>query len=337
MIKTLFYRLLFFLQFHRLMRFLLRDKVLILAYHGFTDQVDHEGIENHQRKHLWIGRFETQLRYLKKYHRVIPLEEAVEALRSGKKLSPYVVAITFDDGYRSNYTLAFPLLKHYRLPATIFLATRFVNQDEFFWADRIEYAVKRSDRLGLEDGTDRRACEKNLREGFKRIPQESRGGAVEALEERLGQKLSWETVPEIYRPVNWDEVREMQASGLVSFGSHTHTHLVASRCQLGTFETELALSREIIERETSRPVRLFCYPDGNMGDFNGVTHEAVQKAGYLCALTTVPGAVSPRSNLYELKRMGAPAEGGIVEFAMYLYGIAGWLTAFKKFVAGIKT
>jgi peptidoglycan/xylan/chitin deacetylase (PgdA/CDA1 family) len=66
--------------------------------------------------------FEAQLRYLQenKYN-VISLHELVSYLRYGKEIPEKTVVLTIDDGYRSFFTKAFPLLKKYRLPFTIFL------------------------------------------------------------------------------------------------------------------------------------------------------------------------------------------------------------------------
>jgi len=71
--------------------------------------------------------FEAHLRYLKAHHRVLPLRTVVEALENGRTLPANAVSITFDDGYADNYDVVFPLLKKYRIPATIFVVSGFVD------------------------------------------------------------------------------------------------------------------------------------------------------------------------------------------------------------------
>ncbi len=71
--------------------------------------------------------FEVHLRYLKAHHTVVPLHAVAQHLATGDVLSPDAVAITFDDGYRDNYEVAFPLLEKYGVPATIFVVTGFIN------------------------------------------------------------------------------------------------------------------------------------------------------------------------------------------------------------------
>jgi peptidoglycan/xylan/chitin deacetylase (PgdA/CDA1 family) len=77
--------------------------------------------------------FEKQMKYLRdhNYH-VISLDAFVDGKRSGRKFAHNTVVITFDDGQRDNYTNAFPVLKEYDMPATIFLITQSIGQRDSF-------------------------------------------------------------------------------------------------------------------------------------------------------------------------------------------------------------
>lgn len=349
--KRLLLFILYGLQVHRLVRFLWRKKIIILMYHGFTDREDHEGIENYQNKHIPVETFHSQLKYLKKYHRIISLNEFVDSCRQGQVPPPYSVVITMDDGYRSNYALAFPLLKKYGVPATISLSSGMVEDREFFWTDRIEYAINRAkpDRFELKveqdprgefslpvefhDRESRVVCERGMRKKLKVIPQEWRPEVVETLEQKLGHKLSVDPhPPEIYRPLRWPEVVEMVQSGLVSIGSHTHRHLILAKCEPETAKEELRLSKRLIEERTGCPCRMFCYPNGQKEDFSPATKTWLKEIGYACGLTTVPGVNDRRSDLYELKRMGAPCREDRVEFVMNLYAVTQFFSDIKQFL-----
>ncbi len=67
--------------------------------------------------------FEREMRYLRQRYQIVPLDELVSALAEWHALPPRLAAITFDDGYREIYTDAFPVLKRYAIPATVFLPT----------------------------------------------------------------------------------------------------------------------------------------------------------------------------------------------------------------------
>src|SRR5437764_5298690 len=81
-------------------------------------------------------RFEEQIAYVTQHRTPMSVEELVERLRS-KTLPANAVAVTFDDGYRDNLVNAKPVLARNGIPATLFLATGFLNQDTPFWWDEL--------------------------------------------------------------------------------------------------------------------------------------------------------------------------------------------------------
>jgi len=77
--------------------------------------------------------FEKQMAYLKnKRYKMISLDELGEAIRNNRKVPHKTVVITIDDGYKDNYTYAYPVLKKYGFPATVFLATECIGKDKDF-------------------------------------------------------------------------------------------------------------------------------------------------------------------------------------------------------------
>lgn len=96
-------------------------RVSILMYHSIGD--------NQAFSTVSARDFTRQLKYLKKHeYRVISLAELVGNLKNGGKLNDKTVALTFDDGYMDNFSTAWPLLKKYDFPATIFLSTDHIGR-----------------------------------------------------------------------------------------------------------------------------------------------------------------------------------------------------------------
>ncbi len=202
--KKLIFRCLYYLQVHRLMRCLFRKKVVILMYHGFTNKKTYEGIENHDDKHLHDRAFKMQMEYLSKHYNVISLDRLVDYYHDGKELPDNSVVITIDDGYLSNYSIAYPILKQYNIPATVFLTGSFVEKREFLRMDRIEYAINETkvSELKVRIGGDQLSfdlsntklkilCEQEIKARLKALePQDLVEGIVRDLENRLGQKLT---------------------------------------------------------------------------------------------------------------------------------------------------
>ncbi|MEE8359497.1 MAG: polysaccharide deacetylase family protein, partial [Candidatus Omnitrophota bacterium] len=135
--KNLFIKYPFKLNLQNIAPRLLKRKTAILMYHGFARQRDEIGIENHQGKHLAINRFDDQMRYLKNHYNLISLPFFLRSFKDDRPIPDNSVIITLDDGYESNYILAYPILKRYGIPVTIFITTNFVENNEFLWVDRV--------------------------------------------------------------------------------------------------------------------------------------------------------------------------------------------------------
>ncbi|MBC8498968.1 MAG: polysaccharide deacetylase family protein, partial [Candidatus Atribacteria bacterium] len=107
----------------------------ILTYHNFTKDAGSSYVMN-------IIEFEKQMDYLAVHnYSVISLSELLAGLRAGQLPSKPIV-ITIDDGFKSTYTLAYPVLKKYNFPATIFLYTDFIekNSHSLTWEEIREMA-----------------------------------------------------------------------------------------------------------------------------------------------------------------------------------------------------
>ncbi|MBL9177483.1 MAG: polysaccharide deacetylase family protein [Verrucomicrobiaceae bacterium] len=228
-------------------------------FHGLTDK-EHSGLENCQHKHLDGERFEGLVAGLAASYDVLSLDELAALLEQGRPLPAYPAVLTFDDGFASNYHLAYPVLKRFGLPATIYLETEFVDEKLPIWVDRVDYAMQQAGRS--------RADLVSFKEKLKPLPQAEILAAVERLEAETGHRLGRadrDDVPAIYRALDWAQVREMAASGLVTFGSHTHSHVILGRAAPEVIRHELLESRRIIEKETGSPCVHFCYPNGAPG------------------------------------------------------------------------
>lgn len=79
------------------------------------------------------GAFDAHISWLLRSGRkVVPLSLLAERVASRQPIPADWTCITFDDGYVDNYRYAFPVLKHYEVPATIFLVTGKINKDPDF-------------------------------------------------------------------------------------------------------------------------------------------------------------------------------------------------------------
>ena len=93
----------------------------VLCYHSVNS------VPNPESDPMTPECFERHLAYLNAHHTVVSFASLIDALCEGRRLPPDAVAITFDDGYRDNYEVVYPLLKKYETPATMFVVTGFVD------------------------------------------------------------------------------------------------------------------------------------------------------------------------------------------------------------------
>ncbi|NMC44625.1 MAG: polysaccharide deacetylase family protein, partial [candidate division Zixibacteria bacterium] len=124
----------------RLARRIVAGRPLILMYHGLTED---ESVADWTQ--VRASDFERQMRYMKDHFEMVPLADIVTMLETGK-ITPHAATVTFDDGYRSNETLALPILKAMNVPATIFITSGFIRgydrQFGFLWPDFVTVLLK---------------------------------------------------------------------------------------------------------------------------------------------------------------------------------------------------
>jgi peptidoglycan/xylan/chitin deacetylase (PgdA/CDA1 family) len=122
--------------------------------------------------------------------------------------------------------------------------------------------------------------------------------------------------------LSWDQAREMAASG-IAFGSHSKTHPRLTHLEGRGLESELLDSKARIERETGTPAVFFAYPGGVSSP---QVADAVGRAGYTAAFTTVPGVVDRQSDRLALRRTEISASDPMPVFALKLSGALDVLT-----------
>jgi len=113
-------------------------KALVIFYHCVKDEA------NSYLRPTKVADFERQMRYLSKTYSPISLERVAQHVRDGTSLPPRAIAVTFDDGYRDNYENAYPVLREYSIPATVFLATGFIGTGEIPRWERGRYTGEKA-------------------------------------------------------------------------------------------------------------------------------------------------------------------------------------------------
>ena len=105
----------------RLGRLIKKNNLYVLMYHSITNK------EEDYPYSISVSNFINHIKYIHKRFKVIDLNETLFYLQNNKDIKEPCFAITFDDGYRNNFTHAYPILKKFDMPFSIFVATNFIN------------------------------------------------------------------------------------------------------------------------------------------------------------------------------------------------------------------
>lgn len=303
-----------------------KNKIIILSGHRISSATHGERkgvLPLELETGIPSERFEALLRFIKEKMNPVSLEEIVNFVAGKKEIPDRAVAITLDDGYMDNYTNAFPLLKQYEIPATIFLATGFIDNDRLFWWDRIGEILKRTEIKKLEIGLIRdllngngevlpdtldlssQAGRNNAWDSLTTLLRRYEQGRVERIIGVLEDHL--EVRPGSYRHdcamLTWDQVLEMSKEG-IDFGAHTVTHPSMPSLSTDDCEAEALASKKAIEERIRKPVISFAYP---FGDFDpakkAIMKKKLMNGGFQCAFLVEPGYACGESDPFELKRV----------------------------------
>lgn len=252
--------------------------------------------------------FEKQLEYFRRNFELMSLDQLAQCIRRRRNLPEKAVVITLDDGYKDNYLYAYPLLKKYRIPATIFLSTGYVGNDRLFWYDEVRYIISSAPvvQLRLEElgSFSLRTEPARYRAGFivseklKSLPD----GRKNALIEELTSICRVSIPPGLGQDfvLSWDEVRAMSKAG-ISFGAHTVNHPVLSNLPLQRAKWEIAQSKRDIEEQLGKEVTAFSYPNG---DLSPEIVRLVAESGFSCAVCVSPSKlISRKDSPYRLNRI----------------------------------
>ena len=283
---------------------------VVLLYHGVTTW--NHGHADYDGKHVRLDRFRRQLQLLRRCRRVVALGELLEALRS-RADARGMLAITFDDGYLNNFTLAAPVLTDYQLPATFFVATGFIGTERWLWNDRLEAALDAArpgefpipstgERLRLGDTRERARVLRRIKQGLKKLHWREAEARVREIAQAVG--FDGGEPNGLYRFMRWDQLRALTGGGF-EIGAHTVNHAMLSRVPPQEAEQEIIDSRDQIVTEVGGCSPTFCYPNGKRSDYTDETVEFCRRH-FSAALAAESGAARP-DELFELRRLAVDA------------------------------
>jgi peptidoglycan/xylan/chitin deacetylase (PgdA/CDA1 family) len=282
---------------------------VILMYHSVADEEVAKFID--PPNHFRSAEFERQMAFLSGNRKVVSLTELLAQLDAGKVPSAGTVCITFDDGYLDNLTVAAPILEKYKLPATLYLPTAYIDRGETHWADIVHqlFRFRTRDQLtmpllgisaNLADKMQRMSAYKLLHGPLLTSLYSDRQALLAEVREQLqpsqeGPRLT----------MNWDEIRELgQRFPLFSIGGHSQCHVDLSAYGGQYAHDEIEGCKRSIQQKLGIDPQHFSFPYSR---WSTETKSLVEQCGWKSAVGDGHGVlVGLESDRFVLPRLSTP-------------------------------
>lgn len=254
--------------------------------------------------------FEKFLQWARDHYEVVPLPELLRADTKSHHKQRRLCAFTFDDGWRDTYQHAFPLLRRYQMPATVFLIAGFIGTERHLWQERLWTLLRQSNGLLESEALLYGFCRSfpwcqrlNSAEfnfsGLRRLLLVRSSVEAEEFVARLEELAGGPKTFSERAFLGWDEVLQMQKAG-IAFGSHTVNHTLLTRAAPETARQEIERSLHQLRERLGETPMGFSYP---WGSTDSRLTSCVQGTGYAFAVTTRAGLLQSDTNAWLLPRV----------------------------------
>lgn len=232
-------------------------------------------------------------------YEIISMDEAVDLLKSGYGHHRYAV-LTFDDGYRDNLEIAYPILKELNAPFTVFVTSGLVDRTSELWWVALERIIAANEEVvlaGAEQGgglscrtpAEKTLCFDKLTEHLTlEVGESEQRLIIRALAERYGIDMKALADSLV---MTWDELRILASDPLVTIGAHTHDHFAMARLEAGAARADVQKGVQRLEEELGRRPKHFAYPYGKSHAVGQRDADIVRDIGFASSVTTLPGVL----------------------------------------------
>ena len=292
-------------------KFCPKDGATILCGHRVAD--DDEGCLQGLRP-SWLA---EQLDYLSRHYQFLSLSKLLDCYEQHQSIPSNSAVITFDDGFRDNFTNAYPILQQYHVPATVFLATGCVSSGDLPWPQQVGYMFQKTevDRVchittkevpvTLRSSRDRNVARRTVREVLGCMSRVERERSVAELSELLQVDIPRD------RMLTWDLVKTMQNGG-IEFGAHSFSHPWMALLSPEEARWEMEASLHDIQHRCGMTRPPFVFPAGS---FTPDLVKMAISAGFRCVFQSRHGLRVNQIGMndqFSLSRIGLPNAPGVI-------------------------
>lgn len=271
--------------------------LVVFNYHSFSKYNNYIFKRGFITETGYQKRFEKQLKFIRKHYNICNPRD----FYNSKQQNGISIFLTFDDGYKDNYDIAYPLLKKYSIPAAFFIVTSLPDTNDWLFHDKLRFLVQNG-----------KIIQDEAEEVLTKLNQ------GEDIKQEFVQKVEdeWKNFEMPRLMMNWKEIKEIDNSGFI-VGSHTHMHKPLLFLDSSQREEELKRSIEILSHKLNKEITHFAYPNGL---YDNDCFKMFNNSSLQFVYTTKPGINKQTDSPYEIKRIGINASDsiGIILMKMYL-------------------
>lgn len=252
---------------------LLHKTPRILFYHGIEKKTISD--KRVQANQMDFCVFEKQIEYLNKHFHFISIDEFYERFSSRKPFTGKEVVLTFDDGYKNNYTVAAPFLKSLDIPFTVFISAENIDKGTRVPTYYVRSAIfnpqiKRIDipslkqEFSLSNETERLYANDILIRAVKTKSNEFVHCLLQDINSQISNDVKAEMTEKFQSEdlMSWDDVVNISIMG-ATIGSHCLDHAILHGNQKNEeIVRQLKESKALIEKHVGK-CDYFAFPNGD--------------------------------------------------------------------------
>ena len=228
-------------------------------------------------------------------YEIINLDRLHEILLNGQRTGKKIV-LTLDDGYKDNFTHAYPIFANHNVPFTIYITTSFPEKKGALWWYILEDLLLEHDELILSNGLSfqcRSLKEKEL--AFSQIHNIIMSLQKDDFLRNLNKLFNHYNVDWQRKcgqlMMNWNQIRILSDNELCRTGGHTLGHFALNKLKKNEIETEVLEANRLLRNKIGRKIGHFAYPFGSSNEIGKRECDIIKQFNFKTATTTRNGNI----------------------------------------------
>ncbi len=271
----------------------------VLMFHRIIPNTNAKRVHNHLSLEITPEHLEQIINFfVNRNYCFLSMDQLYEGFKSGTFPDKKFVVFTFDDGYRDNLEIAYPIFKKYGIPFTVYITTGIPNKTAILWWYILEDMLLKMNTVEFS-WNDKKYF-------YYSRTSDEKEKAFELIQSFIHRNLTIDNYLELFGAVfkdfqsdltlnssilgmSWDEIRIMNNDPLVSIGAHTVNHFNLSRLSKEDLKSEIQESKIELEKQLGQHIVHFAYPYGKSIHASVREYECTNGLGFNTATTTIIG------------------------------------------------